>query len=191
MPYSFRSEQWLPYPAETVFAFFSDPENLPTLMPDWQKARVERLDRVPPPLRASATSPAKAAGVGSQIVLSFRLSPLLPFRTRWHAEIEEFVWNDHFCDRQVRGPFSYWRHCHRTRSVDRERLDITVLIDEVEYDLPFGPLGSLARSLFVERQIEAAFAFRRERLAQALALWSPPPAVPQVASPTPRLIRRP
>ena len=37
MHHTFTSEQWLPYPVEPVFAFFANPENLPRLMPKWQK----------------------------------------------------------------------------------------------------------------------------------------------------------
>ena len=42
MRHSLQTEQWLPYPRERVFAFFADPGNLPPLMPEWQRARVER-----------------------------------------------------------------------------------------------------------------------------------------------------
>ena len=33
--------------------------------------------------------------------------------------------------------------------------------DEVEYELPFGPLGRLAHSLRVRRQLEEIFTYRR------------------------------
>ena len=56
MRHFFQAEQWLPYPIETVFAFFANPENLPPLMPAWQKARIEKLSIVPPPPRSSAVA---------------------------------------------------------------------------------------------------------------------------------------
>ncbi len=40
MRHTFQTEQWLPFPVELVFAFFAYPENLPRLMPAWQKARI-------------------------------------------------------------------------------------------------------------------------------------------------------
>ncbi|HEY5214106.1 MAG TPA: SRPBCC family protein, partial [Acidobacteriaceae bacterium] len=45
----FHTEQHLPYPIETVFAFFADPANLPRLMPAWQRARIDHATFVPPP----------------------------------------------------------------------------------------------------------------------------------------------
>ena len=49
MRHHFNAEQWLPYPVELVFAFFSNPENLPRQMPTWQKARIEEATFAPPP----------------------------------------------------------------------------------------------------------------------------------------------
>ena len=48
-----------------------------------------------------------------------------------------------------------------------------MLTDEIEYDLPLGPLGSIARALFVRKQIEKTFSFRREQVVRALAQTVP------------------
>ncbi len=40
--------------------------------------------------------------------------------------------------------------------------------DTVRYALPYGPLGELARRLFVARDLEAIFDFRTGRVAAAL-----------------------
>ena len=168
MPYSFRSEQCLPYPVETVFAFFADPENLPALMPPWQRVRIERLDLVPPPPSASAQLPPPAAGAGSRIVLSLRPLRFFPLRVRWVAEIVEFEMNQFFCDRQVSGPFAYWQHKHQVRAVDHDGSRVTLLTDEVGYELPFGALGAITHRL-VRRQMEQAFTYRREQTTTALA----------------------
>ncbi len=182
MPYSFRSEQWLPYPVETVFALFADPENLPALMPAWQRARIERITLVPPPSAGGIKAP--AAGAGTRLVLSLRPLRAIPIRVRWHAEIVQFEGNRSFCDRQIRGPFAYWQHCHRVRALDRN--GPTVLTDEVEYDLPLGILGHMAHALFVQRQIEAAFAYRHQRTLEALARAASAPAQPAQPSKSPR-----
>jgi hypothetical protein len=36
----------------------------------------------------------------------------------------------------------------------------------VDYELPLGPLGTLAHLLFVRRQLDAIFAYRRQRCAE-------------------------
>ena len=181
MPYSFRSEQWLPVPVETVFAFFADPENLPALMPPAQRARIDKLQLVPAPRPTPGLLSSKAAGIGSRIALSWRPVPLLPMRIRWLGEIIEFRAGDSFCDRQVRGPFTYWLHKHRVRPVgDREAPGVTLLTDEIDYELPFGILGTLSHH-FVHRQIEKSFAYRREHLISALARFDITPAKPAPA----------
>ena len=154
MRHTFHTEQWLPYPTEQVFAFFADPVNLPPLMPRWQRARVERSNYVPP-----------IAGEGSLITISFRPIPLIPLRLEWDAYIAEFRWNEFFCDEQRRGPFHYFRHCHRVR---QER-NGTVVSDAVEYELPLGMLGDLANSLAMKRQIRQLFNYRQKMLPRLLA----------------------
>jgi ligand-binding SRPBCC domain-containing protein len=161
MRHSFQTEQWLPYPREKVFTFFANPANLPPLMPAWQKAKVERTNLVAP-LETTATQ--VVAGKGSVITVSFRPIPGVPWRLEWDAYIEEFRWNEFFCDEQRRGPFRFFRHCHRIRD---ERNGTTVR-DEVEYELPFGPLGDVANALVVSRQIRGLFQHRQTTLLQIL-----------------------
>ena len=92
--------------------------------------------------------------------------PFSPFRIRWDALIEDFRWLEGFCDVQLRGPFRYWRHCHTVQPHRRG----TLLRDEVEYELPLGPLSPLADKLFVHRQLAATFPYRHRRTLELLAL---------------------
>ena len=87
-----------------------------------------------------------------------------PLRLEWDALITEFRWNDFFCDEQRRGPFKYFRHCHRIR----EERNGTVVSDEVEYELPFGFLGDMANSLMMKRQIQSLFRHRQKMLPMLL-----------------------
>lgn len=169
----FESEQWVAFPVELVFAFFANPSNLPHLMPPRLKTRIEDVRFQPPPQRPAAADPARrfkslAAGAGSEILISFRLLPWLPFRIGWTARIVEFVWNSHFIDEQVRGPFARFRHRHGIVSERRNGEQGTLVTDAVEFTLPGGSAGSLAAPL-VKKQLEQSFAFRRHRLPQVLA----------------------
>jgi ligand-binding SRPBCC domain-containing protein len=170
MRHTFEAEQWLPYPIELVFAFFADPQNLPHLMPAWQKPRIEEAMYAPPPPPPDNKLRTLAAGAGSRMTISFRPFPYSPFRVPWEAEISEFAWNDHFCDIQLRGPFAYWRHCHRLRAETRADQLGTLLRDELEYEMHFGTLGELAHSIAVRSQIKKIFTFRHKRTEELLAL---------------------
>ncbi|MCU1320956.1 MAG: cyclase/dehydrase [Acidobacteriaceae bacterium] len=180
MPHTFSAEQWLPYPIELVFAFFANPENLPRLMPSWQKARIEEAAFAPPPPRPVAADPALrlktiAAGAGTRMTISFRPFPYAPIRVPWEAEISEFAWNDHFCDIQLRGPFAYWKHCHSLKPETRANpsgvlIHGTLLRDHVEYALPFGLAGQIAQRLVVGRQLQSTFHYRQRRTEELLPL---------------------
>ena len=170
MRYHFESRQWLPYSVEHIFGFFSNPENLPRLMPDWQRARIDKATLQPPPpsphLAHANGNP--IAGAGSLITLSFRPVPFSPLRVSWDAKIDQFVWNGHFCDLQLRGPFAYWHHCHHVSAETRDGVPGTLLRDELRYEMPFGFLGSIANWAAVSGQIRSTFAFRRQRTAELL-----------------------
>lgn len=170
MPFTYRSEQWLPYPVETVFAFFANPENLLHLMPSWQKVRIARTVFVsaPPPPSSKANHSHVAAGDGSRITFSFRILPLCPIRLKWVAEIREFAWNSHFCDAQIRGPFAYWQHCHRISPETRSCIDGSLLTDEIEYELPGGFFGTIAQRILVAGQLKRTFEWRHKRTLELL-----------------------
>lgn len=176
MRHCYHTEQWLPCLVEQVFLFFANPDNLPLLMPSWQKARIDTATILHPPQLPDATgaAPIRAAGVGSQISLSFRPFPFAPFRIRWDAEISEYAWYEHFCDRQLTGPFAFWNHCHYVRRVVQAGVEGTLISDDVEYELPLGFAGELAHRLMLRRQIERTFAFRQSQVARLLAHLTSP-----------------
>jgi ligand-binding SRPBCC domain-containing protein len=166
----FRTEQWLPYPLERVFAFFADPANLPRLMPPAQQARIDSATYVPPPPPPKPFPGCGAilAGNGTSLTITIRPIPLLPIRLPWVAVIENFRWLEGFCDVQTKGPFAYWRHCHTVIAQSRDGQPGTLVTDAIEYQPPLGPLGTLANTLFLRRQIASTFRLRHDRTIQLL-----------------------
>jgi ligand-binding SRPBCC domain-containing protein len=176
MAQRFETRQWVPFPVELVFAFFANPSNLPHLMPSSQKIRVEDIRMQPPPPRPLAADPSRrfrsiAAGIGSEILISFCPLRWIPQRVSWMARIVEFEWNSHFVDEQVRGPFKQFRHRHGVAVEVRDGLEGTMVTDAIDYALPGGALGALAVGR-VRGQIENAFEFRQKRLPEILAIAS-------------------
>jgi ligand-binding SRPBCC domain-containing protein len=152
-----------------VIAFFANPANLPRLMPAWQQVRVDHLSLRPPPLLESGqVYPTVVAGDGTRLTLTLRPIPFAPIRLRWLACIEDFRWNESFCDVQLHGPFRSWRQCHLVRSAFSSRTPGAIVEDRIDYELPLGALGTLANQLIVRRQIAAVFRHRQRRTAELL-----------------------
>ncbi|MGD0628816.1 MAG: SRPBCC family protein [Terracidiphilus sp.] len=173
MSQRFETRQWVPFPVELVFAFFANPTNLPHLMPRKLVTQIEDARIQAPPPRPAHPDPARrfksdAAGEGSEILISFFPIPWIPRRVSWLAHITEFVWNSHFCDEQVRGPFKRFHHRHGTETELRDGVEGTLVSDEIEYDLPFGFLGLFA-GVFVRRHLAQSFAYRQKQLPEILA----------------------
>ena len=143
----------LPAPRVRVFEFFARPENLATITPGWLGFTL----LTPAPIML-------AAGV----VLDYRIRWLgLPFR--WRSLIREYDPPYRFVDAQVIGPYARWEHRH----MFVEEAGGTVMEDRVTYRLPLGPIGELVHRLGVRRQLEAIFAYRRDRLRSLLAGGAP------------------
>ncbi len=159
-------EQWVPFPLDHVFAFFSNPENLPRIMPAASQTKLIALNRMPPPTPGTASD--KAAGVGSTIVTSFRIFPFLPLRAPWTARITEFEWNHHFADVQEKGPFKNWHHRHEFLAESRDGIAGTLVRDQIEYEVGFGPAGAIANAIFIRRQMQQTFAKRQQVLPNLL-----------------------
>ncbi len=169
LPTQLQFADWVPFPLPHVFAFFSNPQNLPRIMPAATQTRIDELHLVaPPPSPDSAASP-HAAGVGTVIVTSFRMFPFLPLRAQWVARITEFEWNHYFADVQQKGPFKRWHHRHEFLHDSRDGIRGTLVRDVIEYEVGFGPLGMLANALFIERQMRATFAERQKVLPALLS----------------------
>ncbi len=162
-------EQWVPFPIERVFAFFSNPENLPRIMPASSRTKLIALNRMPVPNPPPGIAADRAAGVDSTIVTSFRVFPFLPVRARWIARITEFEWNHYFADVQDRGPFKSWHHRHEFQAETRDGVTGTLVRDRIEYEVGFGFLGTIANAIFVRRQMQNTFAQRQQVLPRLLS----------------------
>jgi ligand-binding SRPBCC domain-containing protein len=167
MSQRFSTEQWVPFAPALVFAFFANPENLPRLMPRWQKARIEEAVFAPPPPQPEGAPrfPGIAAGAGTRLTISARPFPLSPVRLPWEALIEDFRWNEGFCDIQLRGPFQSWRHCHSVRFAQNPETQQhgSVIRDEVEFSLRFAAMNPL-----VLPGLSYVFRYRQRRTLELL-----------------------
>lgn len=142
-----EARTWLPHPRALVWRLLADPASPAHLSPPWLAWRLAG----PPPEMAAWT------------VLDYRVR-WMGIPLRWRSFVREWDPPVRFVDVQVRGPFARWEHRHLLL----EEADGTVVEDRVTYRLPLGPLGAAAHALLVERQLQAAWAFRRRRMAALL-----------------------
>ncbi len=146
-----RREQRLAAAPEAVFPFFADARNLEAITPPLLRFRL----LTPEPIHMGA-------GTFLQYALRVHGLPI-----RWDTIIQAWEPPHRFVDVQVRGPYRLWHHTHELEALDGGAA--TLMRDTVRYSIGFGVLGEIARRTVVRRDLEAIFAFRRERVPALLA----------------------
>jgi ligand-binding SRPBCC domain-containing protein len=134
---------------DEVFPFYADAGNLERITPPWLGFEVT----TPRPIEM---------GVGALIEYRLKLHGI---SVQWKTRIEEWAPPHRFVDAQLSGPYVLWHHTHTFRA---DGPGATILGDRVRYALPFGPFGEAARALFVGRDLERIFDYRRDAVAAAL-----------------------
>lgn len=143
--YQYKAEQFLPIDLEQAWNFFSNPKNLSTLTPKEMEFTV--LTELP-------------AAIYKNMIIDYIVKPLFAIPLKWQTEITEVDYLKYFTDVQNKGPFKLWRHKHEFFEVENGVL----MKDTVDYQMPFGILGTLAHSILVEKRIEGIFTYRKKVL---------------------------
>lgn len=129
-----------------MFRFFADAENLERITPP--ELGFEFVTPLPVEMRVGA-------------LIEYRLR-LFGVRFGWRTRIVAWEPDSSFVDEQLRGPYRRWVHTHRFREVGGG----TEVEDDIEWSLPFPPLGEIARPV-VRRQLARIFDYR-ERAIRAI-----------------------
>jgi ligand-binding SRPBCC domain-containing protein len=79
------------------------------------------------------------------------------------TEITQIKHHKHFIDDQRVGPFALWHHQHWFEPLEDGRTKMT---DILHYQVPLGPLGTLADRLFVNAQVMGIFTAREAAIRQ-------------------------
>ena len=135
-------------PIDEAFRFFEDAMNLEQITPDFLGFRV-------------LTEPPIEMGAGTLIDYRIRLFGV---PIKWRTLIESYDPPHMFVDTQIKGPYKLWHHTHRFRPVDNG----TEMTDSVRYQIGFGPIGEIARSIFVKRTLKQIFDHRNCRIKELL-----------------------
>jgi NADH dehydrogenase len=135
------ASQFIARPIEEVFAFFTQPANLGRLTPAAMGFELLTDD----------------GNLRDRLEIRWRIRPLLGIPMTWTARIAGYEPGRRFMDVQVCGPYRRWEHTHTFEAVDGG----TIVRDEIEYAVPFGPLGDLVNRLVVRGQLRRLFEYRR------------------------------
>ncbi len=149
MPYLLERSLFVPRPRAEVFAFFADACNLERITPAFLHFRI--LTPGPIPMRAGT-------------LIDYELK-LYGIRFHWKTLIEEFTPASSFVDVQLTGPYRKWHHRHIFEDVPGG----TEMRDRVEYEMPLGPIGAVARALLVRRSLDRIFDYRNRTIMRVLA----------------------
>ena len=144
--YKLYKEQLLQSDMDTVWEFFSSPENLDALTPN----NIGFEIKTPRPL------PKMFQGQ----IIEYTVKPVLNLPLFWRTEITEVVDKKSFTDEQRKGPYKLWRHKH----FFEETLEGIKMIDDLEYALPMSVLGQIAHSIFVKGRLTEIFDYRYQQV---------------------------
>jgi uncharacterized protein YbjT (DUF2867 family)/ligand-binding SRPBCC domain-containing protein len=125
---------------ERVWDFFSRAQNLGRITP---RSMGFEMHTSEPSTEAGST-------------IDYTVRPLFGIPTKWRTRIDEVEAPHRFKDSQEKGPYKTWVHEHRFNAIDGGvRMD-----DRIEYEMPFGPIGTLGHRMLVRAQLQHLFDFR-------------------------------
>lgn len=143
--YKLRCEMLVKRPLKETFAFFENPANLGKITPSWLSFNIVTKG-VP-----------MAQGAQFDYVIRWLGLPM-----KWRSVITVYEPPRLFVDEQLKGPYKTWHHRHTFSETGNG----VIVGDHLEYSLPLGPLGVIAQTVMVKRQLEEVFRFRQQELAK-------------------------
>lgn len=144
--YSFKKVQRIPVSLDTLWDFFSTPDNLEAITPaNMHFTTISKF-------HGDALYPGQ--------VIEYKLSPFLGITLYWMTEITHVVPKTHFVDEQRYGPYSLWHHQHHFKEIEGG----VEMTDIIHYKIPLWFLGDIANALFVQKQLRQIFEYRFKKV---------------------------
>ena len=144
----FRHSFIVKSPIEWVWRFFTDVKHLEIITPEQIDLKIINI-----------TSPNIVQG--QEIWCSGKI--IAKRRMSWHSKIT-FLKRYEYEDEMLAGPFKKWRHLHKFQNIDDK---LTEVIDEIEFELPYGMLGKLLEG-YSYKQLQKTFEHRKTATVKAL-----------------------
>lgn len=148
--HTLRREQVIATDLKRAWEFISSPANLDAITPP--DLSFEIITEVPEVMFDG-------------LLIEYRVG--IPFlgKQTWLTELKHIREAHSFVDEQRIGPYRLWYHYHEIQPVSGG----VRFVDQVRYVMPFGPLGEIARSIYVRQQLRRIFDYRQEAMLRLLA----------------------
>ena len=147
---TFRQSFIVKSPIERVWHFYTDVRHLEIITPK----EIE--------LKVISTTHQNIVQ-GQEIWVSGKIFQKIRRRMKWHSKIT-FLKAHEYIDEMLSGPFKKWRHLHKFHNIEGKQTEI---IDEVEFELPYGILGKLFEG-YAYKQFQNIFEYRKKATVKAL-----------------------
>ena len=145
----------MPVSARALFDWHEYPGAFERLTPGWQRTRViSRTGGITDGSRVEVEVPVLGGLLHQRLLVEHR----------------NYVPGSSFTDVQLKGPFARWEHTH---TMEPAPDGTSVLVDTIDYELPFGMLGDIGGGWFVERMLGQLFDFRHARTRDDLMRHQP------------------
>jgi ligand-binding SRPBCC domain-containing protein len=151
--YQLYITQSIPATLDEVWGFISTPANLKEITPE--------------SMGFDITSELLPVGMYAGMIISYKVSPVPGIKVTWVTEITHVKEKEYFVDEQRIGPYAMWHHEHKIEAIEGGVL----MTDIISYKPPFSFLGAIANSLFIKRQLQKIFDYRKIALEKRFGVF--------------------
>ncbi len=148
-----KSIQKIPISIDEAWHFFSNAKNL--------------IRITPPFLNLKVTSELSEEEVFAGQRMTYIVKPIFNIPLSWTTEISHVERLKLFVDEQKKGPYKLWRHQHHFKEI-MGGIEMTDLID---YELPFGFIGSIVHTLAAKNKLQKIFTYRFYKINELFGDW--------------------
>lgn len=146
--YKLQKTQFIPVGLDEAWDFFSHPKNLAVMTPDY--------------LNLKFTNELYGEKMYQGQVMTYKVKPVLGIPMFWMTEITHVEPKKFFVDEQRFGPYALWHHQHHFKEVEGG----VEMTDLIHYKAPLGFFGDIAVALFIKKQLEGIFEFRKKKVVE-------------------------
>lgn len=139
--------QKLPVDIHKAWDFLSSPKNLETITPKEMKFEIR-------------TGFKEGDKMYAGMLISYLVTPAPGIPMKWLSEITHVYEPFYFVDEQRSGPYKFWHHQHFLKEINGG----VEMQDIISYKIPFGIVGDFLNTLFIRKQLQNIFDFRKKKL---------------------------